>query len=291
MSNDMMDPRESPLSGPEELDRLLHVMARMRDPAEGCPWDVEQSFASIAPYTIEEAFEVADAIERGDWDDLEGELGDLLLQVVYHARIAEELQLFDFASVAYRITSKMIRRHPHVFATATVDSAAAQSQAWEDAKALERRSKAAQAASYPSTLDDLPLALPALQRAQKLQKRVARVNFDWPDQAGVLAKVREEFEEVAQTLEEDGTDAAREEEIGDLLFSIVNLARNSGIDAETALRRANAKFERRFRDVEAEVDLAGREDLPPLDELEAAWALVKQRERARAHQPSMDRGR
>ena len=293
MSNGMMAQGAPPGSTAVELERVLQVMARLRDPERGCPWDIEQDFASIAPFTIEEAYEVADAIERADWQGLRDELGDLLLQVVYHARMAQERGLFDFAAVAQAIATKMIARHPHVFGDAAVEDASSQSRAWEDAKAAERQSKAARPeGAAASVLDDVPLALPALQRAQKLQRRVARVNFDWPDQAGVLAKVREELDEVAAALDEHGGQTAREEEIGDLLFSVVNLARTSGIDAEAALRRANRKFERRFRAVEKEVELGARVPaLPSLAELEAAWQRIKQRERANPVQPASDLGR
>jgi ATP diphosphatase len=290
MSNGISSGPVASARGCEELRELLHVMARLRDPRHGCPWDMEQDFATIAPFTIEEAYEVADAIERADWGDLQEELGDLLLQVVYHARIAEERGLFDFAAVAATIARKMIDRHPHVFGSTTIPDAEAQSRAWEDAKTAERESKAVADERASSVLDDLPLALPAVLRAQKLQRRAARVNFDWPDRAGVLAKVREELAEV-EAVDGTGAPSELEEEIGDLLFSVVNLARSSGVDAETALRRANAKFERRFRSVELDVGLAARaETLPSLDELEAAWQRVKVQERQPAGQPS-SRGR
>ena len=292
MSNGMIDRGTQSPCAAVELERLLHVMMRLRDPERGCPWDVAQDFASIAPFTIEEAYEVADAIERADWHHLREELGDLLLQVVYHARIAEERGLFDFAAVAQAVAAKMMARHPHVFGEATIEDALSQSRAWEDAKAAERRRKGQRVAGERSVLDDVPLALPALQRAQKLQRRVARVNFDWPDRVGVLDKIREELEEVAATLDEHGSQSDREDEIGDLLFSVVNLARSCAVDAEAALRRANHKFERRFRAVEKEVDLDGRGDeLPSLAELEAAWQRIKERERSGPNQSSSDLGR
>jgi MazG family protein len=258
---------------PSAIERLLEVMARLRDPDGGCPWDLEQDFASIAPYTIEEAYEVADAIERQDLDDLEGELGDLLLQVVYHAQMAKEAGRFDFDAVAARIADKMIRRHPHVFGTAEVASAAAQSLAWEHAKAAEREQKEAR---DPSVLADLPLALPALTRAAKLQRRAARVGFDWPEIAPVLDKLEEEIAEVRAELAAGGSPARLEDEVGDLLFAAANLARHLGVDGETALRRANGKFERRFRAIETALRAAGRSlDDASLEEMEALWQAAK----------------
>lgn len=250
------------------IDRLLAVMRRLRDPETGCPWDIEQTFATIAPYTIEEAYEVADAIEREDWSDLVGELGDLLLQVVYHARIAEESGLFAFDDVARAITGKLIARHPHVFAVQEARTAAAQHEHWEATKAAERASKAAASGRHASILDDVPQGLPALTRATKLQKRAARVGFDWPDLAGVREKVNEELDELETAAAEQ-----REEELGDLLFTLVNHARRLGIEPETALRRANAKFERRFRAMERSSD----QPLTELDlaALEALWQRAK----------------
>jgi len=254
------------------IDRLLAVMRRLRDPERGCPWDIEQTFATIAPYTIEEAYEVADAIERGALDELPGELGDLLLQVVYHSRMAEEAGLFAFDDVALAVTEKLIARHPHVFEALEVRTAAAQREHWEATKAAERAAKAAANGSRPSVLDDLPKGLPALTRAIKLQKRAARVGFDWPDLDGVRAKVNEELDE----LERAGADE-REDEFGDLLFTLVNHARRLGLDPETALRRANAKFERRFRLMEGASE-ASLETLD-LDALEALWQQAKRSER------------
>ena len=258
-----------------QMERLLQVMARLRAPEGGCPWDLEQDFSSIAPYTIEEAYEVADAIARGDMQHLKDELGDLLLQVVYHAQMANEAGLFDFDQVAAAIADKMIRRHPHVFGAAQVDGARAQSHAWEAAKATERASKGVGAAGAHGVLDDVPLALPALVRAAKLQRRAARVGFDWPEPGQVLDKFEEEIAELRAELRE--TDADRlADEIGDLLFAAVNLARHLEIDAEAALRRANAKFERRFRAIEQALRARGRrlEDAS-LDELEALWQQAK----------------
>jgi len=264
------------------IERLLEVVRRLRDPERGCPWDKEQSFATIAPYTIEEAYEVADAIRREAWAELAGELGDLLLQVVYHAQIAEEAGLFDFEQVAQGIAEKMIRRHPHVFGDAVVESAAAQRRAWEEVKAAERAGKA----SDPSVLADVPLALPALTRAEKLQRRAARIGFDWPEPTPILAKIEEELAELRASLEAREPREKLAEELGDLLFAVVNLARRLEIDAEEALRAANAKFERRFRAVEARARASGSDpaqlDLAALDRL---WEEVKAEERDRSRAP------
>lgn len=246
-------------TGELPLARLLSIMARLRDPDLGCPWDVEQTFATIAPYTIEEAYEVADAIEREDVAALRDELGDLLLQVVFHARIAEEGELFTFADVAQQIGDKLVRRHPHVFADTPRETGHA---AWEAIKSEERG-----AAGATSALDGVAIALPALMRAEKLQKRAARVGFDWPDQTGPLAKISEELGELASAPDQD----AREDEMGDLLFTVVNLARHLEVDPEVALRRASAKFERRFRHMESEGPLQSL----ALDELEARWQRAK----------------
>ena len=260
------------------IDELLAVMARLRDPDAGCAWDLEQDFASIAPYTLEEAYEVVDAIERGDLEELRGELGDLLLQVVFHARMAEEAGAFGFDDVARSIVDKMVRRHPHVFGDAREDDPAALRRAWEAQKARERAARAARGGEPfpPSALDGVARALPALVRAAKVQGRAARVGFDWPDAAPVYAKVAEELDEVRAA----ATPAEIEDELGDLLFSAVNLARHLGADPETALRRASAKFERRFREVER---LAARrgESLEALDlaGLDALWDEAKAGER------------
>ncbi len=246
-----------------ELDRLLAIMTRLRDPVDGCEWDQQQTFATIAPYTIEEAYEVADAIERGDHDDLRGELGDLLLQVVFHARIAEEAGLFAFGDVAGAIANKMEARHPHIFGTADADGFS-----WEALKAAER-----EAAGATSTMDGVARALPALLRADKLQRRAARDGFDWPDTTGQRDKVIEEMQELAEADPD-----SLEEEAGDLLFAAVNLVRAHGVDAEVALRRANDKFERRYRAMEtlAGGDFAER----TLEDQEALWQMVKATERA-----------
>lgn len=252
--------------------RLIEIMARLRDPASGCPWDREQTWASIAPHTIEEAYELADAIARGEPAQVRDELGDLLFQVVFQARIAEEQGLFGFDDVAATIGDKLERRHPHVFGDANIGSVAEQSAAWEAHKAEERR-----AAGHPAgVLDGVALGLPALTRAAKLGRRAARVGFDWPEVAGVLDKLREEIDEL------QGAIAARNdrqvhEELGDLLFSIAQAARHLEVDPEAALRDAGAKFERRFRHMEAALAERG---LGPSDvdavQLEAAWARAKQ---------------
>jgi ATP diphosphatase len=237
-----------------DVARLLGIMAALRDPKTGCPWDVQQDFASIAPYTIEEAYEVADAIGRGDLDDLREELGDLLLQVVFHARMAEEQGAFAFADVVVAISDKMERRHPHVFAGATVEDAEAQTREWEEHK---RREREASGDADPSALAGIARGLPEWQRAVKLQKRAARVGFDWPSHAPVIAKLHEEIDEVRAEFEavaaNPGDAAARdrlEDELGDLLFVAANLTRHAKVDFGSALRRANAKFERRFRAME-----------------------------------------
>jgi MazG family protein len=257
----------------EALDRLLAIMARLRDPERGCPWDREQDFATIAPYAIEEAYEVADAIARGDRAALKDELGDLLFQVVFHSRMAEEKGLFAFDDVAAAIADKMVRRHPHVFGTAQIASAAAQSLAWEEHKARERRA----AGMAASVLDGVALALPALLRAVKIQSRAARIGFDWPDAAAVVPKLAEEVGELGREIAAGSGRDAIEDELGDLLFAVANLARKLDLDPEAALRRATAKFERRFRQVEA---LAAERSLGrDLDALEALWQQVKRQER------------
>lgn len=246
-----------------QIERLLSIMSRLRDPEHGCAWDVGQTFATIAPYTIEEAYEVADAIEREAMDELRGELGDLLLQVVFHARIAEEARLFDFDAVARSIADKMEARHPHVFGGT---DGAGLDRRWEELKASERAQ-----AGATSAMDGVAQALPALLRAQKLQNRAARDGFDWPNPVGPAAKVAEEIQELAEATQQD-----REEEAGDLLFAAVNLVRAYGIDAEQALRAANYKFERRYRAMEALADgnFAGL----TLEQQEALWQEVKRRE-------------
>jgi len=257
------------------LVRLLEIMRRLRDPKTGCPWDIEQTFASIAPYTIEEAYEVADAIERESWSELEGELGDLLLQTVYHTAMGEEAGLFTFDSVVNAISDKMVARHPHVFGDESRDkSSAQQTRDWESIKAAERAGR-----SEKGALDGVAVGLPALLRAEKLQKRAARVGFDWPDIGPVLDKVTEEAQELAEARDTLGH-AETQEEFGDLLFVMANLARHLNIDPEEALRQANLKFERRFRGIESRLAAQGRgPDQSTLEEMDALWDAVKQDER------------
>ena len=255
------------------MDRLLEIMRRLRDPETGCPWDIEQTFETIAPYTIEEAYEVSDAIEREAWDELEGELGDLLLQSVYHAAIGEEKGLFSFESVAQKISDKMVARHPHVFGDESRDKSAEQQvQDWEKIKAAERAGKA-----QKGVLDGVALGLPALMRALKLQKRAARVGFDWTGVEDVLAKLDEETRELVEA-RESADPAHIEEEFGDLLFVMVNIGRHLGVDPEAALRATNAKFTRRFEGIEAELAKQGkRPEDATLEEMDAIWTAMKQR--------------
>jgi len=257
-------------------DRLRAVMARLRDPDGGCPWDVEQTFATIAPYTIEEAYEVADAIQRGDLAGLKDELGDLLLQVFFHARMAEEAGHFDYDDVARAISDKMVRRHPHVFGDADIRTAEAQTVNWETLKAEERAARGEKADD--SVLAGIALALPALLRAEKLGKRAARTGFDWPDSGPVTAKIEEELAEIREEIAAGGTKDRLEDEVGDLLFAVANLARHLGIDPEAALRRGNAKFEARFRALETHFRALGRPMTEtPLEEMEAAWQALKRK--------------
>ena len=258
------------------LDRLLEIMARLRDPDCGCPWDREQDFSSIAPYTIEEAYEVADAIARGDMAALKDELGDLLFQVVFHARMAEEQSRFGFEDVAAAIADKMERRHPHVFGSIQIGSKAAQAKAWEEHKAAERRERARASGAAESVLDGVALVLPALMRADKVQERAARIGFDWPDARPVFDKLKEEIAELETELQQSASRRALEEEMGDILFAATNLARKLDIDPEAALRHATAKFERRFRRIEALA--AERAVASDLDALEALWQQVKREE-------------
>ncbi|WP_313465506.1 nucleoside triphosphate pyrophosphohydrolase [Pseudomonas nitroreducens] len=269
-----------------KLEDLLYLMARLRDPQNGCPWDLKQSYATIVPYTLEEAYEVADAIERGDFDHLREELGDLLFQVVYYAQLAREEGRFEFDAVVDGITTKLIRRHPHVFPDGDLygepDPAkleeAAVKQRWEELKAEERAAKAAEQVQL-SLLDDVPNALPALSRAAKLQKRASQVGFDWADALPVVDKVREELDEVLEAMAGGDTEG-QAEEVGDLLFVVVNLARKLKVDPETALRAANAKFERRFRYIETALRDQGRtlED-SNLEEMDELWGAAKRDEK------------
>lgn len=269
-----------------QLSDLLHLMARLRDPVNGCPWDLQQDFRSIVPHTLEEAYEVADVIERAAWDELPGELGDLLFQVVYYSQLATEAQRFGFNEVVHAITQKLVRRHPHVFpdgdlygaaSVPKLDEAAIKAR-WEAIKAEERAERAT-APVQLSLLDDVPGALPALSRSTKLQKRVAQVGFDWPDALSVVDKVREELDEVLEAMSQQDP-ALMAEELGDLLFSVTNLARHLKVDPESALRAANAKFETRFKQLE---QLAGQTGLDlhkaHLEQLDALWAEVKRLEK------------
>jgi len=262
------------------IDDLLQIMRRLRAPEGGCPWDIEQDFNSIAPYTIEEAYEVAEAIDHGDMGQLRDELGDLLFQVVFHAQMATENGDFSFDDVVQAVCKKMVRRHPHVFADADIKDAAAQTKAWEAQKANERRSKPTKGDIPVSVLDDVPLALPALLRALKLQKRAARVGFDWDNIDDVMAKMREEVIEVGDALAAKGPNSPEVlEEFGDLMFVCANLARHLQLDPENALRLANLKFERRFKGIENLSQREGKElsDLN-LDEMEALWNAIKANE-------------
>ena len=258
------------------IERLLEIMRRLRDPETGCPWDIEQTFDSIAPYTIEEAYEVADAIERRDWPELEGELGDLLLQSVYHTAMGEEDGHFTFQSVVRNISNKMVARHPHVFGDESRDKSAEQQTVdWEAIKAAERAGKAQR-----GTLDGVAIGLPALMRAVKLQNRAARVGFDWPDTGGVIDKITEEAAELVEA-RESLSQAEVTEEYGDLMFVMANLGRHLGVEPEAALRAANAKFIRRFNGVEARLAAQGKSPSDSdLAEMDALWEDVKRAERS-----------
>jgi MazG family protein len=278
MSAEPLDNKQEKAKGSARIAVATHavidVMAHLRARDGGCPWDIEQTFETIAPYTIEEAYEVADAIERSDMPALKEELGDLLFQVAFHARMAEEQGVFDFADVAQALADKMIKRHPHVFGTGDARTADEQTSAWETQKAEERAKKRPNA----SLLDDVPMALPALTRAEKLTKRAARINFDWPDPEQVLAKLDEELAELAEARVQGDQDAIAEE-FGDALFVMANLARKLKVDPEDALRRANAKFVRRFQYIERALAEQARTGPQPLDDLEALWVEAKKAER------------
>jgi MazG family protein len=259
-----------------DISRLVEIMAALRNPNGGCPWDLDQDFASIRHYTIEEAYEVADAIERKDFEDLREELGDLLLQPVFHAQMASEEGRFDFGDVVQAITEKLIRRHPHVFGEQAARDAGGAKARWDDVKEDERAKKAAKRDEPPSVLDDVPMVLPSLARAEKLTKRAAKVGFDWPDVDAVMAKVAEETAELGAAT----TEAERHEEMGDLLFAIANLARHLGVDPEAALRDANAKFTRRFHYMEQRA----REDAVPiaeagLERLDGYWNEIRAKDK------------
>jgi ATP diphosphatase len=278
-----------------DISRLIEIMAQLRTPVTGCPWDLEQNFATIAPYTIEEAYEVADAIARGDLDDLREELGDLLLQVVYHARMAEEQNAFAFGDVVEAITGKMIRRHPHVFADkdGNIQPAGVKS-AWERIKAEEKAERAARRpaeekhkqSEHKSLLSGVKAGQPALVRAMELQRKASTVGFDWNDPRAVLAKIREEADEIEAALDQGDADKLSDE-TGDLLFALVNLARHVGADPETALRGTNAKFERRFAYIERALAAQGRTlEAASLDEMDELWNEAKAQENAKENSPS-----
>ncbi len=263
----------------QSIQRLIEIMRALRDPVSGCPWDLEQDFQSLIPYTIEEAYEVADAIERHNMVDIKSELGDLLFQVVFYSQLAEEQKSFDFNEVVQSICDKLTFRHPHVFSDAKVASAKEQTKEWEKLKQIEREAKSGEDTNL-SYLDDVSRTLPSLMRAEKIQKRAAREGFDWPDIKGVIDKVHEELQEVQYELEADKQEYARlEDEIGDLFFSCINLSRHAGVDAEQSLRKANLKFERRFRELEKKVKA---KNLPMKEmnsnELENLWKSVKSEE-------------
>lgn len=279
--------RTGSMTPSKDISRLIEIMAALRQPVTGCPWDIEQDFGTIAPYTIEEAYEVADAIERGDMDDLREELGDLLLQVVYHARMAQEQDAFAFGDVVEGITRKMIRRHPHVFGSEEARGAGMAKGAWERIKAGEKAEKRQARLARgldpedhgKGYLDGVPLAHPALTRALKLQEKAARVGFDWKEAEPILDKIAEEIGELREAMERKARDEIAGE-FGDVLFALVNFGRHLGIDAEAALRRTNDKFRRRFHQVEAGLADAGRQlDEATLDEMEQLWQAAKQAER------------
>ncbi|MCR9221854.1 MAG: nucleoside triphosphate pyrophosphohydrolase [Alphaproteobacteria bacterium] len=270
-------PKDAPPETLSGIDRLIEVMAALRDPDGGCPWDLKQDFATIAPYTIEEAYEVADAIHRGDLAELKDELGDLLLQVVFHARMAEEAAAFDFEAVAQGIADKMIRRHPHVFADHGADTPDAVKASWEETKAAERAAKG----QDHSALAGVALALPALQRAEKLSKRAARVGFTWPDAGTVFGDIEEELDELRAEIDAGAPRDRLEDELGDVLFTVANLARLLGVDPEAALRRTNDKFTKRFQAMEQSFAAEGRVLTDcALDEMDARWDAVKGAETA-----------
>jgi ATP diphosphatase len=264
-----------------DITRLIEIMAALRTPGSGCPWDLQQTFETIAPYTLEEAYEVADAIERSDMEDLRDELGDLLLQVVFHARMAQEQGVFNFGDVVYAITDKLVRRHPHVFGDAQAKAPDAVKGLWDRIKAEEKAERDARrgGAELEGALSGVPVALPALQRAQKLQSKAGKVGFDWNDPLAVLKKIREETEEVSEAIAA-GNHADAADEVGDLLFAVVNLARHLDADADAALRATNRKFERRFASIE--LALAARGKRPQdatLEEMDALWDAAKAAER------------
>lgn len=268
----------------DSIQQLLQIMKALRDPVTGCPWDRQQNFQSLIPYTLEEAYEVADAIERNEVDDIKEELGDLLFQIIFYSQLADEQHAFNFFNVAQTICDKLIRRHPHVFSDAKIVDAEAQTKAWEILKQEERKMKSDKNTGPLSQLDDVSRTLPSLMRAEKLQRRAARTGFDWPDVSGVIEKVYEELEEVQAELNDVRPELSRlEDEIGDLFFSCVNLSRHAGVDAEVCLRKANLKFEHRFRVLE-QLCQTKKLDISMLeaDELENLWQEAKKHENKNA---------
>jgi nucleoside triphosphate diphosphatase len=260
------------------INRLLKIMAQLRDPETGCPWDREQSLETIAPYTIEEAYEVAETIADGDMAELRNELGDLLFQVVFYAQIAAEKNLFDFNDVANSISDKMLDRHPHVFGDMSIEDAEAQNVAWETTKAAEREAKAKAKNRESSVLDDVTAGFPALMRAQKLQKRATRIGFDWPDVTGALDKLEEEIGELNEEVEQNTDKSRIDAEFGDVMFSLVNIGRHYGLDVETSLRTANTRFETRFRLMESMANAEhGKPGTASLEQLEALWQIAKEK--------------
>jgi len=263
----------------DQMTRLLDIMARLRDPDNGCPWDLEQTFATIAPHTIEEAYEVVEAIEENDMAELKSELGDLMFQVVFYAQMASENGDFDFHDVVGAISDKMITRHPHVFGDKSINTADAQTIAWEETKAAEREAKAKKSEGPLSALDGVAKTLPALTRAEKLQKRAARVGFDWPDLPPVIDKIHEEIEEFQVELSNGSEKDRLEDEFGDILFAVVNLGRKAGLDPEVALKRTNKKFTTRFQGVEEGLRLKGKSiDQSDLEEMDQLWNEMKGKE-------------
>lgn len=265
----------------QSIQQLIEIMRALRDPESGCPWDLKQTFQSLIPYTLEEAYEVVDAIERNDFDDIKSELGDLLFQIIFYCQLAEEQDLFDFNGVAQTISEKLTRRHPHVFSDTKIKNAEEQTKEWEKLKQLERKSKASSDLSNLSLLDGVSRTLPSLMRAEKLQKRAAREGFDWPNIKGAIAKIYEELDEVKQELDTDRQEQELiENEIGDLFFSCINVSRHAGVDAEQCVRKANLKFERRFRELEKVAKDKGLQvNEINTDGLEKLWQEVKSREK------------
>jgi nucleoside triphosphate diphosphatase len=274
--NLIMNTNTEPETNQSPIERLLEIMVQLRDPDKGCPWDREQTFATVAPYTIEEAYEVAETIADGDMPELQNELGDLLFQVIFYTQMANEEKLFDFNDVVTSISDKMINRHPHVFGEMSVEDADAQNVAWETTKAAEREAKARAKNREPSVLDDVTAGFPALMRAQKLQKRATRIGFDWPDVTGALEKLEEEVAELDDEVKNHGTSERINEEFGDVMFSLVNIGRHYKLDVETSLRQANTRFETRFREMELLAKVRhGDPKEATLEELEALWQIAK----------------